>query len=98
MTADEINQYKELIGKKEKYSDEEEYDAMVTLRGYTSTTLQKSMALTFACEEPKTGHQKVLFLFKWMDKSDAFFLIAGAFDHEYEVVIYDGAQFLVESV
>ena len=93
MTAEEINQYKEMIGKKEVGGD-----AKVTLHGYTSTSLQKSIALTFAWEEPKTGHQKVLFHFKWMKKSDAYFLDAGAFDHEKEVLLYDGAKLIVESV
>ena len=71
MTAHEIKQYKEMIGKKvmeeDSYGEEEEVDAKVTLHGFTSTSLQKSIALTFTWEELKTGHQKVLFHFKWMD-------------------------------
>ena len=91
MTADEINQYKERVGKTDLAD-------MVTLHGYTSTSLQKSVALTFAWEEPNTGHQKVLFHFKWMSKWEAYFLDAGAFDHEKEVLLNDGADLIVESV
>ena len=98
MTADEIQEYREKIGKKEKNHLGYEQDAMVTLHGYTSTSLQKSIALNFAWEEPKTGHQKVLFHIKWLDVFSAYFLDAGAFDHEEEVLISDGAKLLVESV
>ena len=33
-----------------------------------------------------------------MDKCDSYFLNAGAYDHEEEVLLYDGAQVVVESV
>ena len=104
MTAEEIKQYKENIGKKikkEKYNESdssEEYDTQVHLHGYTSTSLKKSIALTFAWEEPKTGHQKVLIHFKWNNDTEAYYLDAGAFDHEKEVLLYDGVQLIVESV
>ena len=97
MTADEIKQYKELIGKKimEFFHWTGEYsgkviDARATLHGYTSTSLSESSAFSYAWEEPETGHQKVLFHIKWMNKHAAFFLDAGAFDHEEEVLLNDG--------
>ena len=68
MTAEEIKQYKEFVGKKEKNRWGREVDSKVTLHGYTSTSLQKSIAFTFAWEDTKTSHQKVLFHFKWMNK------------------------------
>ena len=42
--------------------------------------------------------QKVLFHFKWMDKWEAYFLDGGAYDHEKEVLLFDGTQVTVESV
>ena len=47
MTVDEIEDYRKLIGKKNKWGVNE----FVTLHGYTSCSLLKSMALTFAWEE-----------------------------------------------
>ena len=103
MTAEEIKEYVDLIGKKvmekdKKTGQEKEVDAKVTLHGYTSTSLLKSSAKSFVWEDTKTGHQKVLFHFKWMSFLDAYFLDAGAFDHEEEVLLFDGAKLIVESV
>ena len=103
MTAEEIKEYADLIGKKimekdKKTGVEKEVDAKVTFHGYTSTSLLKSSAKTFVWEDAKTGHQKVLFHFKWKDSGDAYFLDAGAFDHEEEVLLLDGAKLIVESV
>ena len=49
MTSDEIKQYKDSIGKS------------ITLYGYSSTSIDESLALSFAWENTHSGHQKVLF-------------------------------------
>ena len=60
MTAEEIKEYVDLIGKKviEEDSDgeEQEVDAKVTLHGFTSTSLLESTAKSFAWDDAKTGH------------------------------------------
>ena len=65
------------------------------LHGYTSTSLSQDIALSFAWENNKTGHSKVLLHIKWLDFEDAYFLDAGAFDHEKEVLLKDGACVVV---
>ena len=77
MTAAEIKEYQETN--------------YITLHGYTSCSLAKNVALSFAWENPKSGHQKVLFHIQWKNNWDAYFLNAGAYDHEEEVLLYDGA-------
>ena len=58
----------------------------------------KSTALSFAWENAKTAHQKVLIHIKWMYKYMSYFLNAGAYDHEEEVLLYDGAKLIVEQI
>ena len=70
----------------------------ITLHGFTSCSLERNTAMSFAWEDASTGHQKVLFHIKWKNEYFAYFLDAGAFDHEKEVLLYDGAYLLVESV
>ena len=70
----------------------------IKLHGYTSCSLDRNAAMSFAWENKSTGHQKVLFHIKWKSSFDAYFLDAGAFDHEKEVLLFDGVRFLVESV
>ena len=84
--------------KDEETGQEKEVNATVTLHGYTSTSLKESSAMSFAWENAKSGHQKVLIHFKWESYLNAYFLDAGAFDHEEEVLLYDGVHLIVESV
>ena len=71
---------------------------MITLHGFTSCSLERSSAMSFAWEDKSTGHQKVLFHIKWKNRCHAYFLDAGAFDHEKEVLLNDWTKLLVESV
>ena len=87
-----------MIGKKEIDSDDEEYDATIRLFGYTSCSLAKSAALNFAWERPETGHSKVLFHIKYNENCQAYYLDAGAYDYEKEVLLRDGVMLWVESV
>ena len=91
MTAKEIKQYSDMVGKKGR-------DGFIFLFGYTSCSLDKGVAFSFAWNNQKTGHSKVLFQIKWKRESHAYFLDAGAYDYEEEVLIYDGASLLVDSV
>ena len=86
MTLKEIQDYKDSI----------EQD--VTLFGFTSTSLKKEQALGFAWENKGSGHTKVLFHIKWKDELRHYYVNAGAFDHEEEVLLYDGTKLKVESV
>ena len=54
--------------------------------------------MSFMWDNKKSGHQKVLFHFKWNRKTQNYFLNGGAYDHEEEVLLYDGATVVVESV
>ena len=91
MTAKEIKQYSDMVG---KYGE----DDYISLFGYTSCSLDKGVAFSFAWNNQKTGHSKVLFQIKWKQEIAAYFLDAGAYDYEEEVLIYDGTGLLVVSV
>lgn len=49
-------------------------------------------------ENQKSGHQKVLFHFIWNRIEFHYFLNGGAYDHEKEVLLMDGAFVFVISV
>jgi len=72
----------------------------IQLLGYTSTSLDKNLALTFAWQNQHSGHHKVLFHIKWNSKYGFayYYLNAGAYDHEKEVLLLDGVLLTVESV
>lgn len=57
-----------------------------------------NQALSFAWENQYSGHHKVLFHIKWNYMYEHYYLNAGAYDHEEEVLLYDGANLLVTSV
>ena len=78
-----------------KFKNKEKY---IRLHGFTSCSLKKSNALSFAWENPQTGHSKVLFHIKWNRRIDAYFLDSGAYDFEEEVLLRDGTSLYVESV
>ena len=91
MTAKEIKQYSDMAGKK----GEDDY---INLFGYTSCSLDKGVAISFAWNNQKTGHSKVLFQIKWKQETAAYFLDAGAYDYEEEILIMDGTVLFVDSV
>lgn len=90
MTLEEIDEYKQCVGKGERGG--------IQLFGYTSCSLKKDEALKFAWENQHTGHQKVLFHIKWTDRDMHYFLNSGAYDQEEEVLLYDGVNLKVNSV
>ena len=91
MTLQEIKEYQGVAGK-------EGFDGLIQLFGYTSCSLSKNQALSFAWENKESGHHKVLFHFKWNSEYDHYYMNAGAYDHEEEVLLYDGALVEVISV
>ena len=72
----------------------------IQLFGYTSTSVDKNLALTFAWQNQHSGHHKVLFHIKWKSPNGFhyYYLNAGAYDHEKEVLLKDGVVLTVESV
>ena len=87
MTNEEINEFKSHLGKKE-----------IQLWGYTSTSTSRNQAMTFAWENETTGHQKVLFKILWHRKNKHYYLDAGAYDYEHEIVLYDSVKLKVLEV
>ena len=86
MTEADIEEYRQLIG------------GFIQMYGYTSTSQEKDTALKFAWENPTSGHQKVIFKIKWDDPYVHYFLNAGAFDQEKEVLLMDGTDLIVEGI
>lgn len=85
-----------MIGKEDEYGG---YGyASIRLFGFTSTSLDQNVAMKFAWENTNTGHKKVLFHIKWDDDIGHYYLNAGAYDSEKEVLLYDGAKLFVHSV
>ena len=54
--------------------------------------------MTFAWENTNSGHKKVLFHIKWNNELCHYFLNAGAYDSEKEVLLFDGVDLYVHSV
>ena len=99
MTLQEIKEFIEMAGKDNEYDEEDELiPGYIQLFGYTSTSIDKEAATKFAWENEKTGHQKVLFQIKWECTGSHFFLNAGAYDEEQEVLLMDGVELFVHSV
>ena len=71
---------------------------MISLFGYTSCSLDKSTALGFAWENSESAHTKVLFHIEYNHHVYQYFLNAGAYDHEEEVLLADGARVEVTKV
>ena len=68
----------------------------IKFHGFSSCSLDKSLATSFAWENAATGHSKVLFHIKYNDNAGAYFLDAGAYDYEKEVLLIDGVALWVE--
>ena len=77
MTEEDINEFKSHQGD------------WIQLWGYTSTSTSKTQAMTFAWENKTTGHSKVLFQINWDSKLCHYYLDAGAYDYEQEIVLLD---------
>ena len=58
----------------------------------------ESVALNFAWQNKQSGHQKVLFFLDWNNTHNHYFLNAGAYDYEEELLIKDGTYARVVSV
>ena len=86
MTDEQIKEYKDSVGN------------FIRLFGYTSTSLSKDQAMGFAWENKHSGHHKVLFHIKWNGAENHYFLNAGAFDHEQEILLKDGLKIDVISI
>ena len=91
MTEAEIYEFLQMVGL-------EDDDGLIMLHGYTSCSLSKNIAMSFAWENSNSGHKKVLFHFKWKSDWNAFYMNAGAYDYEKEVLLYDGTRVMVDSV
>ena len=92
MTLDEIKEYIDMIGK-DRYGF-----GPIQLFGFTSTLIDKNNATKFIWENKESGHHKVLFHIKWENSRQHYFLNAGAYDDELEVLLYDGVKLYVHSV
>ena len=88
MTEPEIEEYRQILKE----------DEMMRLYGYTSTTRQLDQAYKFAFANEHTGAKRVVFHIHWKSVDDHYFMNAGAFDHEEEILLSDGSQFHVLSV
>ena len=87
MTDKEIQEFQSHVGKK-----------WIRLFGYTSTSTSQQQAKTFAWQNHTTGHTKVLFQIEWDDKYWHYYLNAGAYDYEQEIVLCDSAPVFVREV
>ena len=89
MTPDQIKDFADNIfdAKKNNY---------IQLFGYTSCSLAKDAAMSFMWGNEDTGHLKVLFHIRWKCKYRLYFLNAGAYDHELEVLLMDGVHLQVK--
>ena len=92
LTAPEIQNFKNIL------EEEDDYKIEVNMPGYTSCFLDKSRAMSFAWENASTSHQKVVVNIKIKNEYGAYFLDAGAYDHEQEVLLGNRSCYYVESV
>ena len=88
MTDEEIQGYVDAKGDK------------IQLYGFTSTTLNKDIAMKFAWENKDTNppKKKVVFNIKWNMPGSHYYLDAGAFDYEEEILLMDGVTLQVVEV
>ena len=87
MTDKEIKEFQEYVG-----------EGTIQLFGYSSTSTSYNQAMSFAWQDDTTGHKKVLFQIHWGRDYDHYYLDAGAYDYEQEIVLYDGAKLYVLEV
>ena len=68
------------------------------LFGYTSTSRTRSVAESFAYSNEHSKTKRVCFHIHWEDAQQHYFMNAGAFADEEEILLIDGADFDVLSV
>ena len=66
--------------------------------GFTSTSRKRSEAESFAFSNKHSGAKRVLFRIHWANANCHYFMNDGAFEHEEEILLYDGLEFVVLSV
>ena len=98
MTLDEIKDYKDNVYDPKKDYKDDENDGEINLFGYTSCSLKKDAAMKFMWENQDSGHHKVLFHIINNYNICHYFLNAGAYDHEEEVLLMDGIRAKITSV
>ena len=54
--------------------------------------------MKFMWDNQDSGHHKVLFHIQWKCGWQHYYMNCGAFDHEEEVLLFDGVELLVLSV
>ena len=86
LTLDEINELRENIGK------------TVGLYGNISCSLCQSLALSHANKSNAKRLFKVLFQIDWNASEWLYYLDAGIFDYEQEVVFLDGTMLKIKSI
>ena len=77
MTKDGIEEYIQKIGS----------DKWINFYGCTSTSTNQDTALSFAKDDAEAGRHKVLLQSIWKHKYQHYFLNAGAYDYEQEVLL-----------
>ena len=87
MTDDEIKEFQSHVG-----------GDRIQLFGYTSTSTSYNQAMSFAWQDGTTGHKKVLFQIHWNNPLNHYYLDAGAYDYEQEIVLRDGVHLFVFEV
>ena len=75
---------------------DEDENNFIQLFGYTSCSIAKDAAMTFIWENENTGHQKVLFHIRWLEDYSNYFLDAGAYDNEHDVLLMGGVSLCVK--
>ena len=88
MIDEEIQEFKSNVGKR----------TTIQLFGCTSTSTSEGQAKSFAWENKTTGHHKVLFQINWDHPGKHYYLNAGAYDYEQEIVLMDGTHLYVLEV
>lgn len=68
------------------------------LYGFTSTSRHRHIAESFAHENEQAGLKRVLIHIYWNNKEGHYLMNAGAFEHEEEILLYDGVNYRVVSV
>ena len=94
LTKQELQKYKDLIGKKDEYG----YPELMALTGFISTSMDRTQAETFAWSNKDSGHEATLFEIMWKDRFGYYVMDMSAFPHEREVLLVDGSKFSVMSV
>ena len=77
MTKGQLNQIRQLA---------EDYNGM-HLFGFTSTSRFRSVAETFAYDDPAAGLQRVLIHIFWNRKTGHYYMNKGSFEQEEEILL-----------